>query len=529
VPVLMDTMRLCRQCRAPIPTERAGWLCPDCEVTPGRTPPYDLGSEPVRPPTTEEIAPLFPNLEILELMAQGGMGVIYKARQPQLDRIVALKILSPELGRDPAFAERFSREAQALAKLNHSNIVGVFDFGHAGGFYYFLMEYVDGVTLRELIDSKELRTEEAGRIVIEVCHALQFAHEEGIVHRDIKPSNILLDKKGRVKIADFGLAKLAVEDNKERRNNGQTTMVLGTLQYMAPEQLAKPATVNHRADLYALGVVFYEMLTGQLPSGRFEPPSKVAPLDARLDEVVLRALEKEPDRRYQHAREIRTAVETATGRSDMLPGDFPSQRTVAARRTFLPRWSLPAATAMLAVIVYFVVTHLWTPQETGRIPSGALEAFAAGTEGAGVGVGRRIINTLHLDKNQVQLVNKILRRYEREFSVLERHHTERSKDAAGHVHIAIKPFPTEMDDLMARMWADFAVAMTATQLAEAKDLHFDRFFPHSGKNPISAEVWLENGDIHYIESQKPADGTSSNAVVLRPMPQRYRSYLPDNR
>jgi serine/threonine protein kinase len=372
-----------------------------------------------------------------------------------------------------------------------------------------------------------LRPEEAGRIVIEVCHALQFAHEEGIVHRDIKPSNILLDKKGRVKIADFGLAKLAVEGSKERRNHGQTTMVLGTPHYMAPEQVEKPATVNHRADLYALGVVYYEMLTGQLPLGRFEPPSKVAPVDARLDEVVFRALEKEPARRYQHAREIRTAVETATGRFQTLPGDFPSQRAVAAKKGFLPRWSLPAGTALLAVIVYFALTHHWTPQETGRIPSGALEAFAAGPEG--VGVGRRIINTLHLDKNQVQNVNKVLRRYEREFTMLERHHTERSKDAGGHVFIAIKPFPTEMDDLMARMWADLALAMTATQLAEAKNLHFERFFPHSGKSPINAEVWLENGDIHYIESLEPANGTSSNGIFGRPMPQRYRWYLPDSR
>ncbi len=523
----MDTMRLCRQCRAPISTETAGGLCPECEVTSGRAPPYSLGSEPARPPTIEEIAPLFPNLEILELMAQGGMGVIYKARQPQLDRIVALKILSPELGRDPAFAERFSREAQALAKLHHSNIVGIFDFGQAGGFYYFLMEYVAGVTLRELINGKKLRPEEAGRIVIEVCHALQFAHEEGIVHRDIKPSNIMIDNKGRVKITDFGLAQLAVKDNRERRNHGQPTMVLGTPHYMAPEQIEKPATVNHRADLYALGVVYYEMLTGKLPLGSFEPPSRVAPVDTALDEVIMRALEKQPDRRYQHAREIRAAVERATGRFHTLPGDIPSLGIGASPRSFLPRWSLPAGTALLAVIVYFAFTHQWTPQETGRIPSGALEALAAGPEG--VGVGRRIISTLHLDQNQVQNVNRVLRRYQREFTVLERRYTERSKDAAGHIHIAIKPFPAEMNDLMGRMWADLAAVMTAPQLAEAKNLHFEKFFPHSGKTPINAEVWLENGDIHYIESQEPATDTSSNDVSGPLTPRRSRSYLPDFR
>ncbi len=523
----MDTMRLCRQCRAPISIEKEGGLCAECEVTPGRMPPYSLGTEPARPPTIAEIAPLFPNLEILELMAQGGMGVIYKARQPQLDRIVALKIISPELGRDPAFAERFSREAQALARLNHSNIVSVFDFGKAGGFYYFLMEYVDGATLRELMDSKELSAEGAGRIVVEICHALQYAHEEGIVHRDIKPSNILLDKKGRVKIADFGLAKLAVEDGKERRGDSQTGTVLGTPHYMAPEQIEKPETVNHRADLYALGVVFYEMLTAQLPLGRFEAPSKLAPVDLRLDEVVFRALEKEPDRRYQHAREIRTAVEKTTGRFDTLPGDYPVQRTAAAKGRFLPRWS-PAWTALLAVLVYLAVTHQWSPQHgpERRPPPAPMETFVAGP--GGVGVGRRIINTLQLDKDQVQNVNKVLRRYEREFNALERRNTDRSKDVAGHVHIVTKPFPAEMDKLMGRMWSDLALTMTPLQLAEAKKLDFEHFFPHSGKHARKAEIWLENGEIHSIETQDPDDGNPGNNIAGRSMPQRYRPYLSEN-
>lgn len=515
-------MRLCRQCRAPLSNERAGWLCPDCEVTPGRTPPYTLSSESARPPTTEEIAPLFPNLEILGLMAQGGMGVIYKARQPQLDRLVALKILSPELGWDPSFADRFSREAKALAKLNHSNIVSVFDFGQAGEYYYFLMEYVDGVTLRTLIDSKELGAEEAQRIVVEVCHALQFAHEEGIVHRDVKPSNILIDKKGRVKIADFGLAKLAVKDNEERLPRGQTTMVLGTPHYMAPEQIEKPATVDHRADIYALGVVFYEMLTGQLPLGRFEPPSKVAQVDARLDEVVFRALEKEPGRRYQKAREIRTAVETATGNFHILPGETVRRENIPARHKFLVRLAWMAGTALLVVVFYFAAKSYLFPENTGSIPSGALEAFGAGPEVTGV--QRRIINKLHLDKDQVQNVNRILHRYEREFISLERHHTERSKDAAGHIHISIKPFPTEMDEMMERMWTDLSAVMTAQQLADAKTLHFERLFPHTGKTPVNMEVWLENGDIHYVESQEPG-GTATNGGPNRAPPQH--RFLPE--
>src|SRR5580658_743365 len=217
----MDTIRICRRCNTPIPVETQGSSCPECGSNFDAPGFEDKGDEPLTAPTPAELAPLFPGLEILEVAGQGGMGTIYKARQPQLDRVVALKILSPELGRDPAFAEHFSREAQALGKLNHSNIVSVFDFGQAGGFYYFLMEYVDGVTLSTMIHPKAMQAEEAQRIVIEICHALQYAHDEGIVHRDIKPSNIMLDKKGRVKVADFGLARLKEKNTKDTTANGQ--------------------------------------------------------------------------------------------------------------------------------------------------------------------------------------------------------------------------------------------------------------------------------------------------------------------
>src|SRR5205085_2352872 len=149
-----------------------------------------------------------------------------------LGRMVAVKILPPEVGRDPAFAERFSREARALAQLHHQNIVGVYDFGQSGDLYYFVMEYVDGANLRELIKAGKLTPEQALGIVPQVCEALQFAHDEGIVHRDIKPENILVDSRGRVKIADFGLAKLLgrlAEDVSLTR----THQVMGTMHYMA--------------------------------------------------------------------------------------------------------------------------------------------------------------------------------------------------------------------------------------------------------------------------------------------------------
>src|SRR5262249_33439919 len=154
--------------------------------------------------------------------------------------------------------------------------------------YYLLMEFVDGVNLRQLIRTGKLPPQEALKIVPQVCEALQFAHDEGVVHRDIKPENILLDKKGRVKIADFGIAKMLGRKPAEYTLTGPW-QVVGTLHYMAPEQMEKPLTVDHRADIYSLGVVFYEMLTGELPLGRFVPPSQKVQVDIRLDEVVLHA------------------------------------------------------------------------------------------------------------------------------------------------------------------------------------------------------------------------------------------------
>jgi tRNA A-37 threonylcarbamoyl transferase component Bud32 len=262
------------------------------------------------PPEPEQLAEKFPQLEILKLLGQGGMGAVYKARQKQLDRLVALKILPPEVGQTEAFAERFTREARSMAKLNHQHAVTLYEFGKTDdGLYYFVMEFVDGTDLRHVILAGELGPSQALAIVPQICDALQYAHKKGIVHRDIKPENILLDKDGNVKITDFGLAKL-LDRPAAVYTLTQAGQRMGTPHYMAPEQIEHPDKVDHRADIYSLGVVFYEMLTGELPLGRFAPPSKKVEVDVRLDEVVLRTLEKEPDRRYQHASEVRTEVET---------------------------------------------------------------------------------------------------------------------------------------------------------------------------------------------------------------------------
>lgn len=263
------------------------------------------------PPSVEHLTELFPSLEIIELLGAGGMGAVYKARQSGLDRLVALKILPEEFGHDVKFALRFTREARTLAKLNHPNIVSVYEFGKVDDTHYFLMEFVEGSTLRDIVKAGQLAPEHALAIVPHLCDALQYAHDKGVVHRDIKPENILIATDGSVKIADFGLSRILGNEDPSTVLTG-THQVMGTLRYMAPEQLQGSRHVDSRADIYSLGVVFYEMLTGELPIGRFEAPSKKVEIDVRLDEVVLRTLETEPQRRYQQASEIKSDVQVIT-------------------------------------------------------------------------------------------------------------------------------------------------------------------------------------------------------------------------
>jgi serine/threonine protein kinase len=329
------------------------------------------------PPTQEELAVAFPQLEILELIGQGGMGYVFKARQPKIERLVALKILPQSLAADPAFAERFTREGRMLARLNHPNIVTLHDFGQAGGFFYLLMEFVDGVNLRQAMKVGRFTPAQALSIVPKICEALQFAHNEGILHRDIKPENILLDSRGRVKIADFGIAKLVGGEDSPPGQPGtapsappanltETGKVLGTPQYMAPEQIEHPQDVDQRADIYSLGVVFYEMLTGELPLGRFAPPSEKSTVDPRVDEVVLRTLEKERERRTQTAGEVRTQVETITGTPELGRSRRGEARSASTRPN--PEWGkrMPLLSPLQSPEVRDICAHL-TKAESNRV------------------------------------------------------------------------------------------------------------------------------------------------------------------
>ncbi len=351
------TAKNCPSCHRPLPSDAPGGLCPACVL---------LGAsgeiDPPGVPSLEEIQAAFPQFEILECIGRGGMGVVYKIRQPQLDRLLALKILLPGLDHDLGFAERFSREARALAKLGHPNIVAVHDFGETGGFFWLTMEYVDGVNLRQAMQAARFTPAQALALIPELCAALQYAHDHGILHRDIKPENILLDTRGRVKIADFGIARIAGDDRGEFTLT-RTGSVLGSAAYIAPEQIERPQDVDHRADLYSLGVVFYEMLTGELPLGRFPAPSEKSASDPRLDEVVFRTLEKEREKRYQSADALRVGVEEsdnapATGnsivkmKSDSLPWSVKLP-------IFLVTGGILALVALLLSLPDGVRQHFW--------------------------------------------------------------------------------------------------------------------------------------------------------------------------
>ena len=303
--------------------------CPRCLFSAAMAPTQsDAAAQPTSEPLSPAaLAPHFPQLEILECLGRGGMGVVYKARQKALSRFVALKILAPERSTDPGFAERFTAEARTLASLNHPNIVTIHDFGESGGFYHLVMEYVDGVNLRQAMTAGRFTPEQALAIVPPVCEALQYAHDHGVVHRDIKPENLLLDQQGRVKVADFGIAKLLGSATA----GGPDTLgasAAGTPQYMAPEQRAR-GPVDHRADIYSLGVVLYELLTGETPKTSLEAPSRKIQIDVRLDEVVLRALAVVPELRFPTATEFRTRVEALTAPATPAPVQAPPQKSAS--------------------------------------------------------------------------------------------------------------------------------------------------------------------------------------------------------
>src|SRR3954468_21409623 len=246
-------------------------------------------------------------------LGSGGMADVYLAEDQELGRRVALKLLDDRHASDEQFVERFRREAQSAAGLNHPSIVSIFDRGYAEGTYYIAMEYLDGRTLKELLVKNGPTPVpiaiDYGR---QILGALAFAHRNGIVHRDIKPHNIVVGTDGRLKVTDFGIARSGASQMTEAGS------IVGTAQYLSPEQ-ARGAPVDARSDLYSLGIVLYEMLTGKVPftgdapveiamkhlTAVPEPPSKLRPdIPHDLDAIVMRALAKDPEQRYASAEEM---------------------------------------------------------------------------------------------------------------------------------------------------------------------------------------------------------------------------------
>jgi serine/threonine protein kinase len=346
--------------------------------------PFDVGA--FKPPSIEELDQQIPSYEFLEFIDRGGMGAVYRAKQRSLNRIVAVKLLPISLRNRRVFAERFAREARALALLNHPNIVSVYDSGEAsGGCLYYAMEYVKGTNLRRFMKEGRATAKQLLGIAMQVCEALQFAHSRGVVHRDVKPANILIDEGGRVKVADFGLAKVIGAPPQHMLTGASDA--LGTPDYMAPEAVTRDFEVDHRADIYSLGVMLYEMLTNHVPRGAWEPPSRAVGVDARFDEVVTRALQTDPKRRYQSVGDLSTVVrqlmEPVTGvptspaldrtpaPPDPAPPASPSATTVTLRkRPVTSRWrnmTWGFATISLLAAGYVAFGD----------PKGALEKMAA--------------------------------------------------------------------------------------------------------------------------------------------------------
>lgn len=289
------------------------------------------------PPSPEELQEGLPQYEVLSLIARGGMGAVYKGRHLRLDRLVAIKILPPG-GNNHAlnFAERFKQEARAMAQFSHPCIVPVYDAGETwGGLLYFVMEFVEGSNVEQIIIERgKLPQIEAAKIAASVCEALAYAHRHRVVHRDIKPSNVILNALGQVKVADFGLAKLPPAASTTATS---ADVNIGTVGFMAPEAFTPGAQVDHRADIYAVGAMLYQMLTGRIPQGVFDMPSRLVPgLDERFDRIVGRAMKADRDARHATAEELLAEI------APMLPG-----AGLAPRRRNRAVWNVLMVAAVL--------------------------------------------------------------------------------------------------------------------------------------------------------------------------------------
>ncbi|MES2598542.1 MAG: serine/threonine-protein kinase [Verrucomicrobiota bacterium] len=316
-------------------------------------------------PSVEEVARLFPQWQVRQLLDRGGMGAVYEMRQPELDRVVAVRLLPIGASRDKPLVECLRGEARMLASLRHPAIVALLESGMTSeGHLFFVMDHVDGLPLSQWTGKGRLEVDNAIEIVRQVCEALAYAHAQGVIHRDIKPANILLDKQGCVKLPDFGIMwGQQAADASSGVTPSRAGAFKGTPAYAAPEQVRNAAGVDHRADIYALGVLLYEMLTGELPRRVFQPPSRKAGTNARLDEVVQRALQERPEDRYQAASEFKDDVVRSQSPSPAsVPATQPEARPdVRKREATKPKRSRVKSAGMVLLLlgVVGVVSASW--------------------------------------------------------------------------------------------------------------------------------------------------------------------------
>jgi hypothetical protein len=310
---LPDSAIKCVQCGSEVPADaRTLGLCPRCllarviDVRKKMRQQLDQLYGPEELKEKSELEKAFGQYRIEGLLGRGGMGRVFKAFDVKRDRGVALKVLPIGEDEDVKLMGRFISEARILTELHHPNIVEAYESGQAGGFMYLAMELVEGQSLREKLASGPMKADAAVEVAMQVCDALIYAHERGILHRDIKPENIVLEEGKRVRLVDFGLARPI--RNLPGASATAPHEYVGTADYVAPDSRYRRAPADARADIYSLGVVMYEMLTGKLPIGHFSPPSKVGRGNRRLDAIVLRCLAEDPTRRFASAAELREAL-----------------------------------------------------------------------------------------------------------------------------------------------------------------------------------------------------------------------------
>ena len=310
--------------------------------------------------------------KVIEKLGEGGMGVLYLAEDLELNRKAVLKFLPPDMINDPEINLRFKREAQSAGSLSHPNIVTIYDVGVHENKTFIAMEYVEGKTLREVINSDELTIEKVTDISVQICEGLNAAHSKGITHRDIKPENILIDGKGKVKIVDFGLAKVK---NISRGITKQGSTV-GTIKYMSPEQI-RNQNIDHRSDIWSFGVILYEMITGRYPfKGEHDAslfysiinqsPEPLARYKANISEgfqrVIDKSLDKDPETRYQHIDELLSDLR----REKRDSGEFAVSKVKRKNTRLIKRISL-ISTALLVIALIFIATNYFLNNRTKKV------------------------------------------------------------------------------------------------------------------------------------------------------------------